>query len=232
MSELDKLIDRVKKTAKSFGGLLSLLLGIRAGAKVNFVNAKFIVDGRAVPAELIQKELGRVELKVAALIFSFNERLWNKQWTLEKWREEMDKLLENNHVLMGAIALGSFAASASSETVVRRIARDKAAIERFSKALSYGQIPSLALMQNRGRAYLRSLYVTYQLVKHQAHIIAGYNEARRILTPAEHCRTQTKPPYLEGCLEVAAKGWLDIVKMPPIGTLHCGQFCKCYLIYR
>jgi hypothetical protein len=85
------------------------------------------------------------------------------------------------------------------------------------------------MMANRGRAYLQSAYVTYEVIDHRLHIDEGFVLARRILTPAEHCHT--RPDGKEGCFEVAAKGWLDIREMPPIGTLVCGQFCKCYIIY-
>lgn len=233
MADFEQLIVRAKKTAGSFGGLLSLLLAIKRGApNVSFAGASFYVDGTKVAAALIQKELDRVELRIAALIFSYNEKLFKKEWTLAKWREEMDKLVEDSHLLFAGLALGSIALAAASTTVIRRVDRDKTAVGRFARALRYKQVPSLPLANNRGRTYIRSFRVSYQILEHKEKIDAGYTEAKRVLTPAEHCHTELKPPYRDGCFEVAAKGWMDIRDMPPIGSLLCAQFCKCHLIYR
>lgn len=234
MAAFEQLIERAKKTAGKFGGLLSLLLSVKRGKKIEFDQdrAAFIADGSRVSEALVQKELGRIELRIAALIFSYNEKLFKKEWTLAKWREEMDKLVEDSHLLFAGLALGGIAVAAADATVIRRIERDKTALKRFARAIRYKQVPSLPLANNRGRAYIRSFYVSFQLLNQKAKIDAGFTEAKRILTPAEHCHSELKPPYRDGCFEVAAQGWVDIRDMPPIGSLLCGQWCKCHLIYR
>lgn len=238
MAALDQLIEQAKKTAGSFGGLLSLLLAVKRGATKNieFRGAAFYVEGDRVTPALIQKELGRVELKIAATIFSYNEKLFKKEWTIVEWREAMEKLVEDSHILFAALAMGGIATAVKDVDVKRRIERDKKAVKRFSRALRYKQVPTLQLAHNRGRSYLRSFYVTFQLLNHAINIFSGKLEAKNILSPAEHCRTpktqenSDKPE--EGCYEIAVKGWLPIKQMPPIGTRVCGQFCKCHLIYR
>lgn len=236
MAEFEQLIERAKKTAGTFGGLLSLLLAVKQGGRVNFdpATASFYVEGHKVVAALIQKELGRIELKIAAIVVSYNERLWKGQWTLAKWREEMEKLIENSHLLFAGLALGGVAAAAANLDVIRRIARDKTALGRFAYAIRVKQVPSLPLAQNRGRAYLRSFYTTFQLLNQKTHILAGFTEAKNILTPAEHCHTsiQGQAVYREGCYEISLRGWMPIRDMPPIGTRVCAQFDKCYIIYR
>lgn len=232
MADFEQLIARAKKTAGTFGGLLSLLLAVKAGAQVSFANGSFYVGGHKVPAEMIRKELDRIELRIAATISLYNTRLWDGTWSLAKWREEMQKLVENSHLLFGGLALGSVALAAVNTTVERRLERDTQALGRFHDAIQNKQVPSLPLAQNRGRTYIRSFRVSYQILEHKEKIEAGYTEAKRVLTPAEHCHTELKPPYRDGCFEVALQGWMPIAQMPPIGTLLCGQFCKCYLIYR
>lgn len=236
MAAFDQLIERALKTAGTFGGLLSLLLVVKRGkAKdITFASAAFFVGGKQVSAVLVQKELGRIELRIAALISSYNERLFNKQWTLAKWREEMERLVENSHILFAALALGGIGVAVRNPDVIRRIERDKTAVGRFARALRYKQVPSLPLAQNRGRAYLRSFYTTFQLLDQKVHIEAGFTEAKNILSAAEHCHTsiQGQAIHREGCYETSLRGWMPIKDMPPIGTRVCGQFCKCHLIYR
>lgn len=56
----------------------------------------------------------------------------------------------------------------------------------------------------------------------------GYTEARRFLTPAEHC-SETELP---GCLEEAGKGWMPINQLIPLGGCTCRSNCKCYVKFR
>lgn len=233
MADFEQLIERAKKTAGSLGGLLSLLLALKGDPRnVSFANSAFFVNGHKVEAAIIQKELSRIELRIANIILLYNAKLWDKTWTLDKWREEMEKLIEDSHHIFAGLAVGSIALAVSNFTAQRRVERDKEALGRFAGAIEAKQVPSLPLANNRGRTYIRSFRVSYQILEHKEKIDAGYNEAKRILTPAEHCHTELKPPYRDGCYEVAAQGWMPIKDMPPIGTLLCGQFCKCYLIYR
>lgn len=219
------------------GGLVAILLAVKAkktrDIQWDAKEARFKVDGKVIPMTRIRRELGRMELKVAALILSYNAKLWAKEWTLDKWRSEMAKLAQDSHILFGALALGGLVVSARDLTVQRRTTRDLAALKRFARAIKNGLTPSLPVVNNRSRTYLRSWYVTYHLLSHRAHILAGYTEARRRLTPAEHCRTKhTAEGLIDGCWEVARKGWMPILQMPPLGTLVCLQFCKCWIQYR
>jgi hypothetical protein len=56
----------------------------------------------------------------------------------------------------------------------------------------------------------------------------GYTEARRFLTPAEHCEESELP----GCIEEANKGWMPIDQLVPLGGCTCRSNCKCYVKFR
>lgn len=58
---------------------------------------------------------------------------------------------------------------------------------------------------------------------------AGYTEARRYLRVAEHCEHSAERP---GCVELAAKKWVPIWQMVPIGGATCRDNCKCRIRYR
>lgn len=237
MSEFDQLVKQASKAAQNMGGLTAILLAIQ-GRKADKVQwdkdkAQFEVDGKVIPAAAIQIELGRIELKIASLIISYNNKLWLKQWDVKEWRAAMTKLIEDNHTLFGALALGGIVVALKDPTVIRRKDRDAKALAGFARAQRQGTIPSLPMMNNRGKTYIRAAYATYQLLNQRAHILAGFTEAKRVLTPAEHCRNKlVSGKLVEGCLEAARRGWMPIREVPPIGTLVCVQFCKCYIIYR
>jgi hypothetical protein len=52
---------------------------------------------------------------------------------------------------------------------------------------------------------------------------AGFEEARSVLHPADHC---------PGCLVEAEKGWQPIGAMVPIGERDCKGNCRCTVEYR
>ena len=57
-------------------------------------------------------------------------------------------------------------------------------------------------------------------------------EMRSILDPdpsVKHCRSDE---FNEGCIEVAAAGWMPIGSLPPIGTRVCNVSCRCSMVYR
>lgn len=233
MTEFERLVSQSRKMSRRLGGLTAILLavGIDDAESVEWdsTNARFRVNNTEVSLTEIQTELERIDLRISRTVTDHNNKLWNKEWTVTKWRVEMEKLVEGNHLIFGALALGGLLVAAKDATVKRRIVSDRRALLRYKYSLSKGLVASLPVANNRSRSYIRSFSVTYNLLSQRVHILAGYTEARRILSKAEHCRTKNG---LEGCLEAAARGWMPIRQMPPIGTLPCKVWCKCKILYR
>jgi hypothetical protein len=236
-TDVDKLIEQARKAASDMGGLLALLLVVRTGdvSHVYFdpTKGQFIVNGRLVPLSTIRNQLTKIESDLGKKIVSYNDKLFSGQWEMPKWRTEMQKLVENSHVILAALAIGGIVLAARNDIVSRKLDRDTGYLDKFQAALRRGQVPSKPMANNRGKAYLRSSWVIYHLIEHQLKVRAGFKEAKRILTHAEHCHNRLGLGGIqEGCYEAALRGWMSIYEMPPIGSLVCGQFCKCYVIYR
>jgi hypothetical protein len=234
MTQLEELIQRAERRAQQLGGLLAILLLVRKGmtTDIKWKGGNFVVNNKMIDPKAMNIELNRIELKIAHVISSYNEKLLTGNWKLEKWQTEMAKLVGESHVLFGALAIGSIAAAASSDLVLRKIQRDLQALTRFSDAIKSGKVKTHSQANHRGRAYIFSAFVTFHLLSQQNHIKGGYTHAKRILTHAEHCRTGlVHGRVTEGCYEAAGRGWMPIMEMPPIGVLVCQQFCKCFLIY-
>ncbi len=243
MTQFEELIKRVDKAASRMGGLIAILLAVkeRRSKDVTYDGADFYVKGVKVKAELINREMARVELKVGLTIISYNKKLWDRTWTLSQWQKAMERLTEENHLLFAALAWGGveFVLSktekdrAAAEILKRRTERDLKAVGKFAQAIKDKQVPNEQATNNRGRSYIRAWFVTYHILSHRAHIIAGYHEAKNMLTIAEHCKDKkTASGISSGCLELNRKGWLPIREMTPIGLRTCKQWCKCYIIYR
>jgi hypothetical protein len=74
----------------------------------------------------------------------------------------------------------------------------------------------------RAGTYALSGVMTFEEVRRNT-AIDTMTEERRVLTPADHCRT---------CIEQAALAWRPIGTLKPIGDSECMWNCKCYFLYR
>lgn len=246
-SEFNKLVRQASKTARDLGGLTSLLLSLKekGGTTIKWDSrlAQFEVNGKQIPQAQVLVELSRIDLRIGNIVDQYNKKLFSGLWTLRKWTEEMLKLIDDGHMIFAALAVGGLAIAAASPLLARRRQRDRRYLRRYSSALRTGiAVPdekesgrtlTASRARSRSRAYVRSLYVTFHLLWHRAHIAAGYKLARRILSPAEHCRDKIiDGQMVKGCLETARQGWIPIQEMPAIGTLVCKQFCKCRIQFR
>jgi hypothetical protein len=233
---VDQLIKQAQVFANDTDGILLLLFTLKNNRirKVTFDKGHFKINERVLSFRDLQIQLRKFDDKLAKKILKYAEFLSLGIWTLEKWHREMEKLIENSHILYGALAIGSILFAIKDGTVIRRIERDKSYLEKFKKDIFRGkytqdnkEISSIKI-RNRGRSYIRSASITYANLVHKLHITLGYKEAKRILTAKESCK---RIQALNGCIDIGGI-WMPIKEMPPIGTLVCGQYCLCYLIFR
>jgi hypothetical protein len=88
----------------------------------------------------------------------------------------------------------------------------------------------MAKIRSRAKSYVRAAHITFANVELEVYkTLDFYDEARRVLRAAEHCRDTELTP---GCLELAAQGWMPVDQMTPIGDATCMQWCRCYIEYR
>ena len=73
---------------------------------------------------------------------------------------------------------------------------------------------------------LNSMYQNWHLWDAK---LIGRQEARRMLSPADHCHTSDTRP---GCVELSELGWVDIDAVVPIGDAVCYDNCHCLLEFR
>jgi hypothetical protein len=248
--DIEGLARRARQRARALGGILALLLAGRISeVRFNAATGRFVLRDTSVSPAEIRRQLGTLEGRVARIMDGYAARLEAGEWTVERWHEAMAELLEESHILFGALAIGSVLGATVDATVKARAARDLKYLARWEALELRGIPPSgQALTGARGyrppkesrrrnprarrrrhRAYLRSMFITYAQLDQQVQVALGMKFCRRRLTAQESC---TRRHALLGCVEVHAMGWMPVAEMPPIGTLRCGQFCKCYLEFR
>lgn len=227
--DVERLARQAGARASALGGILALLLAGRiAEVRFNRTTGRFVLRGQSVGAAEIRRQLGVLEGRVARTMDLYAAKLMAAEWSVGRWHEEMAALIEESHILFGALALGSVAAAARDATVLARTERD---LKYLGKYAAKGRAENPRRRRRRHRAYMRSMFITFAQLDQQLQIALGMKFCRRRLTAQESCRR--KPgTILLGCVEVHRMGWMPVEEMPPIGTLRCGQFCKCYLEYR
>jgi hypothetical protein len=103
-------------------------------------------------------------------------------------------------------------------------------LDNFAQQIDSGEQALNGSAMNRAGLYGRFGNGLWQNVNLEKKIKAGLmSEARNILGPTEdHCHEGERP----GCLEIAAAGWMPIVRMPQIGSRTCYSNCLCHILYR
>lgn len=215
---------RAEDLAKGVGGILAALLGLRPTEKPITWNAqrgRFVIDGRFISMQTIRRELHRFENAVAIRMANLAKLLSNGTIDLPEWRERMKTLVGSSHVIMAAVAVGSIAAGARNPEVQNRIESERKYANGFAEDVEKKKL-STPTIKARAKSYLIAAAITFAVVEMAVHSKLGYQEARRITTAAESC---------EDCKAYAYE-WMDIGEMPEIGSLKCGNRCRCYLEYR
>lgn len=224
-----ELISRAKEVSVFFRGQIFSFFTREGVRDVQFENGQFIVNGQKVQPKEIQKLMRRMDTRISKILDQYADKLVSGEWDLEKWKEEVIKLLEGSHVLYAALALGSFALAVQSPATEKRIIKQVSYLSKFEKDLKkVKDVSTYTRLKSRLKSYVRSFHILYEHHNLQLHKKLGFTEAKRILTAVESCGPIGG---VEGCIDYHDK-WVKISEMPSIGTLVCGQYCKCYLIYR
>jgi len=216
--------ERARETAVEIGGLVALLLGVSAGKHTvswDPRSLRFIVDGRYISLETVRRAILQIETRIGLRISRITDRFVAGEITLEDWLAETQKLVGSSHILMAALGLGSIAAAVASSAVQANITREKGFLTRFAQDIHKKGL-SAAAIKARAKSYFHAARILFGNLSLDAHKITGYNEVRRVRTAAESCK---------GCIRWAGR-WLPIGEMPPLGTLQCRNYCKCFFEFR
>lgn len=240
-----------------------LLMALQEPRKLSDItwdsNGFLLIRGKKLSTTRLIKQLSSFEDKITQRMAAITRDLHAGRITIVQWREKIEDLVEESHVLVAAFLLGGIAIASKDKRILKRAADDKNYLHGFATALttiSYqdksrkpGEITEhidsrkrkipvrlkslhLKKILNRLRSYTRSIAITFHNYWFDLHVKAGYTEAMRLRTAHESCRTVTRKGVTRiGCVEMSNR-WMPINKMPRIGSLNCGLYCKCFIVFR
>jgi hypothetical protein len=206
---------------------LALLLAlIRQPERVRFDAAsdEFILDGRRVHIDTIREYLLRIEKRVGARLTKLTDDLAKKRISVNEWQRSFERYVTSSHILASALAVGGIAAAVRNADVQARIDSELRYADAFAEEIRNGTAGTIAQIRARAKSYLVAVPITYGMIALIVRKVMGtQTEARRVRRASESC---------PGCVEWAAKGWMKIERMKPLGTLQCRSRCRCFIEYR
>lgn len=222
--------------AAEVGGDLAVLLGILLSNRVVRLsaNGNWYIDGRKVSDQSLRNFLDRIQAVASGRASANASDLLARRIDNQEFVRRHNVLVAAALFLASALALGSLELAAKDGATIREILRQSKYAAKFGKDIAAGKVPDVAV-KRRVLAYFLALFLLFHGRRLQKAKIYGYTEARRYLTDAEHCTPNPNSGVKytpNDCPGWAAKKWVPIHTIPPIGTLNCHQFCKCYIRYR
>lgn len=191
------------------------------------------VNGRTrkIPMESVKMDVNRFANGIMLAQRQNAADMMNAVITPQQWYDQTARTMKLSYRAAVDVARGQNGEMDDSERnkwlllilILFLLLNDTAGELENGNILLDGRFP---IHQGLRGAAVRSIFENWHLWQAQGY---GYREAKRLLSPVEHCEETVLHP---GCLEEANKGWMPIEKMVPIGGCTCLNNCKCRIIYR
>lgn len=145
--------------------------------------------------------------------------------TVGRWQQATRALVKDLHLYSGALAKGGWDQMSPADwgRLGPRLKAQYQYLDRFAAQVASGEVPLDGRFLQRVDLYGQSGRGTYWKTRGKAQEEGGATEEQSILNPADHC---------EECLSEAARGWVPIGTLVPIGERICKANCKCEFEYR
>lgn len=195
-----------------------------------------LTTGRFVAAHEVQRGANDSFRAGERRLRDLAARLADGKLNLTAWRDAMVLELRRQHVTAAALANGGWAQMNGEAwlRVARSLKAEFRYLDGFALEIARRRNPAdLAVYLQSRQFRTRVASYTGQVRRRYAEELlraarvaqrAGYeSEGRRVLHPADHCA---------GCAEEAARGWVTVAEVAPIGTQECFWFCRCELEFR
>lgn len=188
-------------------------------------------SGRFVSADDVRRGLDKALEQRARANRALTEELRAGAISLDQWRREMRASIKDAHLYSAAAARGGYSQLSDSDRrrVAALVKEQFEYLEKFARDMENGLLLDGRVL-SRAELYAQAARSTYERTRRR--IMSeenGMREERSVLHGREHC---TDSRNREGCIEQAAKGWVPIGTLVPIGERTCLGNCLCTMRYR
>lgn len=179
-----------------------------------------IGKGKFISAEAVRNLTERYLEQLTSSVAAFTEDFLRESINILQWEAQMASVIKEGHILSWSLGRGGIAQLDQSDygSIGQRVRSQYAYLRAFSQEIISG---SLSKQQIRARAqlYMQALYANLQEAIRNSHKREGYLWEIDVRTAKESCSE---------CIEIAARGWVEIGTNPPIGSRECLVNDRCY----
>ncbi len=182
-------------------------------------------SGRLVPEAKVRLAVDAVADLASEQMADVTERLLAGEIRLATWQREMMGLIKVSHVSAGVVAQGGAAQmdARAYGYLGSQIKEQYRFLQNFARDLEAGTLPLDRRLVARAGLYGQHARVTYEAVRARDASVQGYDQEMNILHAAESCPQ---------CRGLAARGWVGLGELPPVGQRTCLARCRCTISRR
>lgn len=184
------------------------------------------VTGRILPNARVRSVLDAYVDNSGDVSNRLGTLLRERTISLKDWQLQMRAHIKETHINAAVSAKGGYAQMTQSDwgRVGQIIRKQYQYLDRFAEQIADGKQALDGRFMVRSNMYTEAGVATHEVIRKREMINAGYDEERNMLDPgAEHCGD---------CLAEAARGWVTIDTLSPIGSRQCLTRDRCTVIYR
>ena len=181
-------------------------------------------NGRFIRREAIRAEIEKAVDVVGRKAETIAKDLNAGKINLPEFQIRMKENLKSAHILSASVSKGGYRSMSPSDwsKVGNELKKQYAYLNKYARDIELGRVSPVQI-ENRAKSYSNAIRAVYANGEKEAFKSIGKTEARRALHSLESCSE---------CASWAAKGWVGIDEIAPLGSLICKIWCRCSLEYR
>lgn len=181
--------------------------------------------GRFVSSRAVQQAHYAATNKAALRMQDASQKLRDGNVSLRDWQLVMRREVKNVQLYSAAAVKGGWAQMGPADygRVGQRIREQYKYLDRFAGEIARGETPLDGRLLTRSGLYGHSGRQTSHLFERVEKKARDFSEERSLVTAGESCI---------GCTTEAARGWVRIGDLVPIGDRICNMNCACNVEYR
>jgi hypothetical protein len=176
--------------------------------------------GRFVSERAVRAALDDAIQASANVVRDATQQLRLGQMSVADWQTLMMSEIKAGHLASGAAASGGFGNLTQSQFgyIGSQVKAQYQYLRSFAADVVSGKQRLDGTLLRRSELYAKASRGMFHEMQRRTARLAGWDEERRILNPADHC---------DDCVEYAARSWQPIGTLPRIGESACRQNCQC-----
>jgi hypothetical protein len=145
--------------------------------------------------------------------------------SLAAWQASLLQDIKNAHVSTGVLAHGGVQQMNAQRwgALGPTIREQYQFLANFAAQIASGEQPLNGSLTARARQYGQASRVTYERTRGAAQQVRGYQSCRNVLHAGESCSQ---------CRSEAARGWVPVGTLVPVGSRICRSNCRCTISFR